>query len=72
MALMARYRMEMCEMQEQPRASATTSDAVDGPLSQAPAAVPSIEVPTTEISITEEEVVFGTATAVASKCQWAA
>ena len=51
-------------MQEQPGASATTSDAVDEPLSEAPAAAPSIEVSTPEVLITEEEVVFSTTAAV--------
>lgn len=65
---MAPMRMEVCEMQEQPGASATTSDAIE-PLPRAPAAVPSIEVPTTEVLITGEEVVFSTAAAVAPQRQ---
>ena len=43
-ASMARYGVEVCEMQEQPRASETTSDAVDEQLPQAAAAAPSIEM----------------------------
>ena len=58
-------------MQEQPRESATTSDAVDEPLPQAPAAVPSIEVPATEVLMTEKEVVFSTAAAAATRRQGA-
>ena len=68
---MARYGMEVCQMQEQPTASASTSDTVDEPLPEAPAAAPSIEVPTTEVLITEEEVVFSTDAAVAPQRQWA-
>src|SRR6476661_8047662 len=68
---MARYGMVVCEMQEQPGASATTSDAVDEPLSEAPAAAPSIEVSTPEVLTTEEEVVFSTTAAVAPQSQWA-
>jgi hypothetical protein len=71
MASMARYGMEVCEMQEQPGASATTSDAVDEPLSEAPAAAPSIEVSTPEVLITEEEVAFSTTAAVTPQRQWA-
>ena len=51
MASMARCGMEVCEMQEQPRASATTSDAVDEQLPQAPAAAPSIEMRANDIVI---------------------
>ena len=68
---MARYGMEVCEMQEQPKASATTSDAVGEPLPQAPEVVPSIDVPATDVLITEQEVVFSTAAAVAPQHQGA-
>jgi hypothetical protein len=57
MASMGRYGMEVCEMRKQQGASATTSDAVDGSLPEAPVAAPSIEVSTPEVLITEEEVV---------------
>jgi hypothetical protein len=67
---MAGYGMEVCEVQEQPRASATTSDAVDEQLPQAPAA-PSIEMPATDVLITGQEVVFSTAAAVAPQRQGA-
>jgi hypothetical protein len=63
--------MEMREMQERPRASATTSVAVDEPTPQAWAAVASVEVPATEVLITEQEVVFSTAAAVAPRRQGA-
>jgi hypothetical protein len=56
-------------MQEQPRASATTSDAVDEQLPQAPAPAPPIEMPDTDVLITEQAVVFSTAAAVASQRQ---
>jgi hypothetical protein len=68
---MARYGMEVREVQEQPRASATTSDAVDKQLPQAPAAAPSIEKPSTDALITEQEVVFSTAAAGAPQRQGA-
>jgi hypothetical protein len=58
-------------MQERPRASATTSDAVDEPLPQAQVAIPSVEVPATEVLITKREVVFSTAAAVAPRRQGA-
>jgi hypothetical protein len=61
--------MEMSAMQERPRASATTSDALDEPLPRARAAVPPVEVRATEVVITEQEVVFSTAAAVAPQCQ---
>jgi hypothetical protein len=63
--------MEVCKMLEQPRAAATTSDTVDEPLPEAPTAARSIDVPTTEVLITEEEAVFGTAAAVAPRRQGA-
>src|SRR6476646_7234744 len=62
---------EVCEMHEQPRTSATTSDSVDEPLLEVPAAAPSIEVPTPEVLITEQGVVFSTTAAVAPQHQWA-
>ena len=68
---MARYGMEVCEVQEQPRASATTSDTVDEQLPQAPAAAPSIEKPSTDALITEQEVVFSTVAAGAPQRQGA-
>ena len=58
-------------MQEQPKASATTSDAVGEPLPQAPEVVPSIDVPATDVLITEQEVIFSTAAAVATRRQGA-
>jgi hypothetical protein len=64
--------MEVCEMQEQPRASATTSDAVDERLPQVPAAAPSFEMRARDVVITEQEVVFSTAAAVAPWRQGAA
>jgi len=69
MASLARYGVEVCEMQEQPRASATTSDAVDEQLPRARAAAPSIEMPATDVLITGQEVVFSTAAAVAPQRQ---
>jgi hypothetical protein len=67
---MARYGMEVCEVQEQPRASAATSDVVNEQLPKAPAA-PSIEMPATDVLITQQEVVFSTAAAVAVQRQGA-
>jgi hypothetical protein len=58
-------------MRKQQGASATTSDAVDGSLPEAPVAAPSIEVSTPEVLITEDEVVFSTTAAVAPQRQWA-
>ena len=52
-------------MQEQRRASDTSSDAVDEQLPQAPAAAPSIEMRANDVVITEQEVVFSTAAVVA-------
>jgi hypothetical protein len=71
LASLARYGMEMSAMHEQPRASATTSDAVDEQLPQAPATAPSIEMPATDVLVTEQEVVFSTAAAVAPQRQGA-
>jgi hypothetical protein len=71
MASLARYGMEMREMQERPRASATTSVAVDDPIPQARAAVASVEAPATEVLITEQEVVLSTAAAVPARRQGA-
>jgi hypothetical protein len=71
MASMARYGMEVCEVQEQPRASATTWYTVDEPLPGAPAAPSSIEVPTPEVLITEQGLLFSTTAAVAPQRQWA-
>jgi hypothetical protein len=68
---MARYGMEVCEVLEQPRVSAATPDAVDEQLPQAPAAAPSIEMPATDVFITQQEVVFSTAAAVAPQRQGA-
>jgi hypothetical protein len=68
---MGRYGMEVCEMRKQQGASATTSDAVDGSLPEAPVAAPSIEVSTPEVLITEDEVVFSTTAAMAPQRQWA-
>jgi hypothetical protein len=68
---MARYGMEVCEVLEQPRASAATPDAVDEQLPQVPAAAPSIEMPATDVLITQQEVVFSTAAAVAPQRQGA-
>jgi len=56
-------------MQEQPTASATTSDAVDMQLPQAPAAAPSIEMRASDVLITEQEVGFSTGAAVAPRRQ---
>jgi hypothetical protein len=61
--------MEMREMHERPRAFATASVAVDQPIPQARAAVAPVEVRATEVLITEPEVVFGTAAAVAPQRQ---
>jgi hypothetical protein len=58
-------------MQEQPRASDTSSGAVDEQLPQALAAAPSIEKPATDVLITEQEVIFGTAAAAAPQRQGA-
>ena len=52
-------------MQEQPTASATTSDAVNEQLPEAPEAAPSIEMRASDVLITEQEVVFSTGAAVA-------
>ena len=56
-------------MEVQPRASATTSDAVDEQLPLAPAAAPSIEMPATAVLITGQEVVFSAAAAMAPQRQ---
>ena len=69
MASPARNGMEMSEMQERPRASAPSSDAVAEPLPQDPAAVRSAEVPASEVLMTEQGVVFSTAAAVAPRRQ---
>src|SRR5260370_27735146 len=61
----------MGEMQERPRASATTSVAVDEPIPPARAAVAPVELPATEVLITEQEVVFSTAATVAPQRQGA-
>ena len=45
-------------------APATTADAVDEPMPRPPSAAPWFEVSSTEVLITEQEVVFGTAAAV--------
>jgi hypothetical protein len=63
--------MEMSEMQDQPRASATASGAIDESLTHARAAVRGAEVHATEALITEQEVVFSTAAAVAPQRQGA-
>lgn len=65
MASLARYGMEMREMQERPRASATTSVAVDEPIPQARAAGAPGEGRATDVLISEQEVVFSAAAAVA-------
>jgi hypothetical protein len=51
-------------MSDSPTAPATTADAVDEPVPQPPSAAPSVEVSSTEVVITAQEVVFSTAAAV--------
>jgi hypothetical protein len=51
-------------MSDSPTAPATTADAVDEPVPQPPSAAPSVEVSSTEVLITTQEVVFSTAAAV--------
>jgi hypothetical protein len=58
-------------MQERPRASATTSNTLDEALPQVRAGVPPVEVRATEGLITEQEVAFSTAAAVAPQRHWA-
>ena len=58
-------------MQERARASATTSEAFDEPLPQARAAVPAVEMRAPRVLITEQEVVFSTAAAMAPQRQGA-
>jgi hypothetical protein len=71
MASLARNGMEMREMLERPRASATISVAVDEPMPRARAAGAPVEVRATEVLITEPEVVLSTAAAVAPQRQGA-
>ena len=52
-------------MQERPRASATTSNTLDEALPQVRAGVPPVEVRATEVLITEQELAFSTAAALA-------
>lgn len=51
-------------MSDSPTGLATTTDPVDEPSSQPPSAAPSVEVSSTEVLITTQEVVFSTAAAV--------
>jgi hypothetical protein len=52
------------EMSYTPTARASTADAVDEPIPKPPSAEPSVGVLSTEVLITEQEIVFGTAAAV--------
>jgi len=54
----------MNEMSDSPTGLAATADDVDEPIPQPPSASPSVEVSSTEVLITEQEVVFSTAAAV--------
>ena len=56
-------------MQERPGASSTTSDARDERLPQGRPAGPPVDVRATQVLITEQEMVFGTAAAVAPQRQ---
>jgi putative transposon-encoded protein len=51
-------------MLDSPTGLATTTDLVDEPMTQPPSAVPAAEVSSTEVLITTQEVLFGTAAAV--------
>ena len=51
-------------MSDSPTGLATTTDPVDEPSSQPPSAAPSVEVSSTEVLITTQEVAFSTAAAV--------
>ncbi len=51
-------------MSDAPTTPATTADAVDEAVPQPPSAAPSVEVSSTEVLITEQEMVFSTAAAV--------
>jgi hypothetical protein len=54
----------MNEMSDSPTAPASSADAVEEPVRQPPPAAPSVEESSTEVLITEQEVVFSTAAAV--------
>lgn len=51
-------------MFDSPASPATTADAVEEPVPPPPPAAPSVEQSSTEVLITEQEVVFSTAAAV--------
>jgi hypothetical protein len=68
---MARYGMEVCEVQEQPRASAATSDAVDEQYPRLRRPPRRLKMPATDVLITGQEVVFSTAAAAAPQRQGA-
>jgi hypothetical protein len=51
-------------MLDSPTGLASTTDLVDEPMPQTPSAAPSVEASSTEVLITTQEVVFGTAAAV--------
>lgn len=51
-------------MTDSPTGRATTADVVDEPVPQPPSTAPSVEVSSTEVLITEQEVVFSTAAAM--------
>lgn len=59
-----RDRTETNEMSNSPVAPARTADAHDQPTPQPYSAAPPVEVGSTEVLITEQEVLFGTAAAL--------
>ena len=62
-----RDRTETNEMSNSPAAPASTVDAHDQPTLQPYSAAPSVELASTEVLITEQEVLFGTAAAVQAR-----
>lgn len=54
-------------MLDSPTGLANTTDLVDEPMSQPPSTAPSVEVSSTEVLITTQEVVFSTAAALGTR-----
>jgi hypothetical protein len=62
-----RYRKEVDEMLASSTELTSTTDLVDEPLRQPPSTAPSVEVSSTEVLITTQQVVFSTAAAVGAR-----